>query len=197
MMMKRVGLAFVVATLAATGVTTTLLAGDSTPPWVDELNRLSRFIGQSASPDQIGSVDDTKFASKPEVRALRSALLYRADPARYGADFEANFAIDDYAMRARGKTTDISQQDFLARIKDVESTYPSLSPQLVMLVSFVRSREANMWFVQAEQHVSVARFLRGAFLAQVFKGSTLDAATVAGSLDQTTREKYEKSTKQP
>ena len=196
-MMKRVGLALVVATLTSAGMTTILLAGDSTPPWVDELNRLSRFIGQSASPDQVGPVDDTRFASQPEVRALRSALLYRADPSKYGASFEANFAINDYASRAAGKPTDISQQDFVARIKDVESSYPGLSPQLVMLVSYVRNREANLWFVRGEQHVSVARFLRGAFLAQVFKGSALDPVTVANGLDQRTREKYEKSNKQP
>ena len=69
----------------------------------------------------------------------------------------------------------------------MEAAYPTLQPQLVMLVTFVRSRDANLWFVQGDQRISVARFLRGAFLAQVFKGSDLDAVAVADSLDQAAR----------
>jgi hypothetical protein len=62
-----------------------------------------------------------------------------------------------------------------------------------MLVSFVRNREANLWFAAGGEHLSVARFLRGAFLAQVFKGSALDPVAVANGLDEKAREKYEKS----
>jgi len=50
-----------------------------------------------------------------------------------------------------------------------------------------RPTDANLWFVQGDQRISVARFLRGAFLAQVFKGSDLDAVAVADSLDQGAR----------
>jgi hypothetical protein len=180
------GPVLVVAALAGASPVGVLRAEPS-PPWIDELNRLSRFIGQAVAPKDIGAIQGAASARQPEVRALRAALLYRADPTAYRSELHACFEVHDYAERARGKKTDISQEDFLSRIRKVEAAYPSLPPQLVMLVSFVRNRDANLWFPQGDQRISVARFLRGAFLAQVFKGSDLDPVVVADSLDQAAR----------
>ena len=179
-------LVLVVAALAGTSPVG-ILQAEPPPPWIDELKRLSRFIGQTVAPGDLGTVGGAAVAKQPEVRALRAALLYRADPAAYRAELHACFEIHDYAERSRGRKTDISQEAFLSRIREVEAAYPTLQPQLVMLVTFVRSRDANLWFVQGDQRISVARFLRGAFLAQVFKGSDLDAVAVADSLDQGAR----------
>lgn len=185
--LRRVALGLVLVVAALPGIVPVgILRAEPPPPWIDELNRLSRFIGQTVSPADLGTVDGA-VARQPEVRALRAALLYRADPSAYGSELHACFEVHDYAERSRGKKTDISQEAFLSRIREVEAAYPSLSPQLVMLVSFVRTRDANLWFPQGDKTISVARFLRGAFLAQVFKGSDLDAVAVADSLDQAAR----------
>jgi hypothetical protein len=114
---------------------------------------------------------------------------------KWGPDLAASFAIHAYAARARGETHDISQEEFVARIKKVESSYPSLSAQMAMLAAFVELRDANLWFPQGNQRVSVARFLRGAFLAQVFKGTSLDPVVVANQLDQEARKAYERKAK--
>ena len=85
--------ALVVAAMAAMGVNVAL-AADAAQPWVEELNRLSGFIGRTLSADEVAALDALSRA-QPEVSAMRAALLYRADPVRYRADFAANFTVDD------------------------------------------------------------------------------------------------------
>ena len=58
---------------------------------------------------------------------------------------------------------------------------------------FTQFRDANLWFQQGGQKVSVARFLRGAFLAVILKGSGQDAVAVANRLDQEARQEFEKN----
>ena len=64
-----------------------------------------------------------------------------------------------------------------------------------MLVVFAQVRDANLWFQQGEQKVSAARFLRGAFLAQVFKGTELSAVTVGNELDHHAQQDFERKHK--
>jgi hypothetical protein len=171
------------------------LAASGSPGWIEELNRLAQYVSYPPPPKALRTIEATSDKGRPEVRALRAALLYRADPRRWASDLAESFAIRDYAARARGETNDISQEDFVSRIKKVESSYPSLTPQVMMLVAFVELREANLWFAQNDQRVSVARFLRGAFLAQVFKGTSLDAVAVANQLDVDARKAHEQGRK--
>jgi hypothetical protein len=182
--------ALVVAAMAAMGVNVAL-AADAAQPWVEELNRLSGFIGRTLSADEVAALEALSRA-QPEVSAMRAALLYRADPVRYRADFAANFTVDDYASRARGETTELTQEQFRAQLKEINAMYPTLQGPVQMLVHFVRRRNANQWFALAGQRLSVARFFRSAVLVSVFEGSTLDTVTVADGLDRAAYEKYEK-----
>ena len=170
-------------------------ATSDAPGWIEELNSLAQYVSYPQPPNALRAIEATSDRGRPEVRALRAALLYRADPRRWASDLAASFAIHDYAARARGETNDISQEDFVSRIKRVESSHPALTPQVMMLVAFVELREANLWFAQNDQRVSVARFLRGAFLAQVFKGTNLDAVAVSSQLDLDARKAHEQGRK--
>lgn len=159
---------------------------------VVELNGYADLIGRALLPDEVARLTIARSSNRPEVQALTTALLYRADPARYREALSSQFAIHDYASRAKGQTVDISQAGFVSRIKQIEQAYPSLHPSVTLLVSFVHLRDANLWFPQGSQRISVSRFLRGAFLAQAFKGSSHDAVSVANELDQEARLQYER-----
>jgi hypothetical protein len=159
---------------------------------VVELNRYADFIGRTLPPDEVKQLATARSSSQPEIQALTAALLYRADPIKYRSALSSQFAINDYAARAKGVTVNISQEEFISRIKQTDQTYPSLRPSVALLVNFVRLREANLWFPKGDQRLSVSRFLRGAFFAQVFMGSGLHPVTVANELDQEAREQYER-----
>ncbi len=195
MIAPRWGSRFFIVGLAAvilmTSRVTVHCAQPAASAWLDELNRLAQHIGHSVPTDALDSIETAATSGRPEIRALRAALLYRADPKKWGSELAAAFTINDYALRAGGETTEISQEEFVSRIKKVESAYPSLQAQVVMLVAFIELRDANLWFPQDDQRVSVARFLRGAFLAQAFRDSSLDPVSVANQLDQNAREKHE------
>src|SRR5262245_6869008 len=178
--------ALVLALIATLG---NCLAADDSTTWVEQLNALAQHVGHSMPPESVRAIVDTP-TSRPEIRALRAALLYRVNPAPWDAELTATFTVHDYAERARGNVTNITQEDLVSKIKDIESSYPSMNPQVVMLVAFVRYRDANLWFAKGDQRFSLARFLRGAFLAQVFMGTSLDAVTVASQLDDRARKEY-------
>jgi hypothetical protein len=180
-----------VAALLATSQVTSLAAQPDTPSWVNDLNRLGQYLGRSLPADALGAIEAARASTRPEIRALSAALLYRADPVKWGSELSSTFSIHDYTQRARGEVNLIAQQEFISRIKDLESRYPTLPPTLMLLVAFVHFRDANLWFPQGDQRVSVARFFRGAFLAQAFKGSGLDPVAVASQLDDDARREFE------
>ncbi len=159
--------------------------------WVEQLNNLAKHIGQVVPKESVDTIVATPASAHPEVRAMRAALLYRVDQTQWESELTATFTVQDYAERARGKVTNIGQDEVISKIKAVESSYPSMSPQVVMLAAFVRYRDANLWFARGDQRISLARFLRGAFLAQVFKGSNLDPVAVANQLDERAKREYE------
>ena len=158
---------------------------------VVELNGYADLIGRTLPPEEVVRLSAARSSSRPEIQALSAALLYRADSVKYRAALSSQFAIHDYALRAKGVTEDISQEEFISKIKQFEQAYPSLHPSVALLVSFVHFRGANLWFPQGSQMLSVSRFLRGAFFSQVFKGSKHDAVSVANELDQEARLRYE------
>ena len=158
---------------------------------VVELNGYTDLIGRPFLPAEVARLTTARSSSRPEIQAISAALLYRADPVRYRSALSSQFAVHDYAPRAKGVTKDISQEEFVLKIKQIEQTYPSLHPTAALLVSFVQLRDANLWFPQGSQKLSVSRFLRGAFFAHAFKGSGLDAVSVASDLDQEARLQYE------
>lgn len=159
---------------------------------VVELNGYADLIGRPLLPAEVARLTTARSSSRPEIQAISAALLYRADPVRYRSALSSQFAIHDYAPRAKGVTKNISQEEFVLKIKQIEQTYPSLHPTAALLVSFVQLRDANLWFLQGSQKLSVARFLRGAFFAHAFTGSGLDAVSVASELDQQARLQYER-----
>ncbi|HEY7365407.1 MAG TPA: hypothetical protein VIE37_14990 [Methylomirabilota bacterium] len=162
------------------------------PALVVELNGYADLVGRTLLPAELARLTTASSSSRLEIQALRAALLYRADPVRYRAALSSQFAVHDYAPRSKGLTEDISQEEFILKIKQIEQAYPSLHPTFVLLVSFVQFRDANLWFSQGSQKLSVSRFVRGAFFAHAFKGSTLDAVSVASALDQEARLQYER-----
>lgn len=159
---------------------------------VVELNGYADLIGRTLLPAEVARLTTASSSGRPEIQAVTAALLYRADPTRYRSALSSQFAVHDYAPRAKGVTQDISQEEFILKIKHIEQAYPSLHPTVVLLVSFVHFRDANLWFPQGSQKLSVSRFFRGAFFAQAFKGSRLDALSVASDLDQEARLQYER-----
>ena len=159
---------------------------------VVELNGYADLIGRTLLPAEVARLASASSSSRPEIQAISAVLLYRADPVRYRSALSSQFAVHDYAPRARGVTKDIDQEEFILKIKQIEQAYPSLHPTVALLVSFVRFRDANLWFPQGSQKLSVSRFFRGAFFAQAFKGSGLDAASVANELDHEARRQYER-----
>ena len=161
---------------------------------VVELNGYTDLIGRPFLPAEVARLTTARSSSRPEIQAISAALLYRADPVRYRSALSSQFAVHDYAPRARGVTKHISQEEFILKIKHIEQAHPSLHPTFLLLVSFLQFRDANLWFPQGSQKLSVSRFFRGAFFAQAFKGSRLDAVSVASALDQEARLQYERDT---
>ena len=159
---------------------------------VVELNGYADLIGRTLLPAELARLTTASSTSRAEIQAVSAALLYRADPVRYRSALSSQFAVHDYAPRARGVTKDIGQEELILKIKQIEQAYPSLHPTVALLVSFVQFRDANLWFPRGSQKVSVSRFFRGAFFAQAFKGSGLDAVSVANELDHEARLQYER-----
>ena len=167
-------------------------AEPSSDSLVHELNRYSGYIARALQASELASLDKARLKAAPEVQSLITALLYRADPSKYRPQLSQHFTVHDYASRARGEVVEITQEEFISKLKQLEQVYPSLNPSPMLLVSFTRFRDANLWFQQGGQRISVARFLRGAFLSVILKGSDQDAVAVANRLDQEARQQFEK-----
>ncbi|MGH8645600.1 MAG: hypothetical protein ACREX4_14530 [Gammaproteobacteria bacterium] len=178
-------------TLVPGGQISFLAAGANMAGLTDDLNRYAGFIGRTLEPQEVSLLQSALSNPRTEMRALSAALLFRADPQKYRADLASHFAVHDYEARAKGRTEMISQDEFVAKVKHLERKFPSLEPSLMLVVSFVSFRDSNLWFRHGDQNVSVSRFLRGAFFAQVFKGTTIDAVAVANVLDEEARRQYE------
>ncbi len=159
---------------------------------VTELNGYADLIGRTLLPAEVTRLTTASSSSRPEIQAVSAALLYRADPVRYRSALSSQFAVHDYAPRAKGVTKDISQEELILKIKHIEQAYPSLHPTVALLVSFVQFRDASLWLPQGSQKLSVSRFFRGAFFAQAFRGSSLDPVSVASELDHEARLQYER-----
>lgn len=157
------------------------------------LNRYADLIGRKLQPDEVAQLEGTRSSRWPGVQALSAALLYRVNPRKYSSELSTHFVVQDYSARARGEKNHITQEQFVEKIKQVEQAYPSLKPSLPLVVCFVRLRDANLWFMKGDQEISVARFLRGAFLGLAFKGSGLDAVSVANELDEEARREQERA----
>jgi len=158
----------------------------------DDLNGYAGFLGRSLKPEEISRLESALSSARLEVRALSAALLFRTNPKKYRADLARYFTVQDYEARATGRTETIPQDEFLARIKKLEGEFPGLAPPLMLVVSFLSFRDSNLWFRHEGQNISVARFFRGAFFAQAFKGTTTDPVVVANELDETARKEYER-----
>ena len=193
-MRKPTCLPMIVAALGAVAViaagANVNFAANQAPVSIKDLNRMGRYLGRSVTPEELGTIKAAGTSGLPETRALRAALLYRADPAQWSSELQSTFSINDYDERARGKTNEVTQEEFISRITALEARHPSLEPRLVMLIAFVDFRDANLWFPQGGQKISAARFFRTAFLEQAFKGSDLNAEAVANELDQTARQEF-------
>ncbi len=181
-----------IMTLAAGGQSSNAEDSSDIAALTNDLNRYAGFIGRTLAPQDLTLLQSALSSPRTEVRALSAALLYRADPHKYGSALASQFAIHDYEARAKGRTEMISQDAFIARVKHLERNYPALAPSLILVVSFVSFRDSKLWFRHADQNVSVPRFFRGAFFAQVFKGVEIDAVAVANELDQEARRQYER-----
>lgn len=167
-------------------------AGANPGGLTEELNRYAGFIGRSLDPQEVSLLESALSSPRPEVRALSAALLFRTDPQKYRAQLASHFAVNDYAARAKGRIKMISQDDLVAKVKQLEREVPGLEPSLMLVVSFVAFRDSNLWFRQGDQNLSVARFFRTAFLAQALKGTKPDPVVVANELDQEARSEYER-----
>ena len=167
-------------------------AGANPGGLTEELNRYAGFIGRSLDPQEVSLLESALSSPRPEVRALSAALLFRTDPQTYRAQLASHFAVNDYAARAKGRIKMISQDDLVAKVKQLEREVPGLEASLMLVVSFVAFRDSNLWFRQGDQNLSVARFFRTAFLAQALKGTKPDPVVVANELDQEARSEYER-----
>lgn len=161
------------------------------PTWADDLNRLAQYLGRPVAPDKLGAIETAHRSVRPEIRALAAALLYRADPVKWGSELSAAFSIHDYAARSRGEVHNIGLEEFISITKDLELRCPWLDKRLVPLVAFVHFQNANIWFPHGDKSVSAARFFRGMFLAEVFEDSQANALTVANHLDQKARQEFD------
>lgn len=180
---------FILACLFALTFTSSTTAASSIVPVISEaelgiLNRLAGYLDKGRRPEQ--AVPDTSTGSCP-VSAVSTALQFANAPARYKQALFEQYSIDDYSARARGIYNTVSSNEVLSVVKVIETKYPQITDgRIQMAIAFCAFRDRNIWFNSKQGRISAARFFRSAFLASVFKGTTLDAVKITSEIDQKT-----------
>lgn len=150
-----------------------------------QLNQLATYIEQGATEKYL--LVHLRGNSYP-VRAMSTALLYRLNQKAYQAALHEEFSVNDYQARSRGNYNYISKEAMLDIVKRIERRYPKITDKRSqLLLVFYAFRNNNVWMSTGKGNISLARFFRTAFLAAVFKGTGLDAAAMADSIDQKTQ----------
>lgn len=151
---------------------------------VGTLNRLAGYLDKTRRPEQ--PIPGGSTGSCP-VSAASTALQFADAPARHRQALFEQYSIDDYSARARGIYNMVPANEVLSVVKAIEAKYPQITDgRIQMAIAFCAFRDRNIWFNSKQGRISAARFFRGAFLASVFKGTSLDTVKITKEIDQKT-----------
>jgi hypothetical protein len=78
----------------------------------------------------------------------------------------------------------------LEEFQKVQAAHPEIEDnRLKVLLMYDHVRTTNTWVKIHEEHVSMSRFFRAAFLGDIFEGSELDIQKVQAAIDERTKAK--------
>ena len=153
----------------------------------DSLNKLVNFCDSTWEADDTNRVVRLSQNGSYPVRAFATVLLFRIDTAKYIDQFTELFAIHDYKARASDEHNMSSQAKMLEEFQEIQASHPTIiDNRLRGLLMFAHVRDANLWVDIRDQRVSMSRFFRSAFLADIFKGYGIDVVKVQIEMDSRT-----------
>lgn len=149
-------------------------------------------LAEPLSAEQVDALMAWTEEEAPEIQAAAATILYRHDPVQYWPQLFAAFTIRDYLDREQGIYHFIPVEDMGAKVDEIEAQYPrdELHPASIFLYTFLHYRDLNQWTeTKRNPRLSIARFFRGAYLANMLKGDVgveaanrIDAETKAAML---------------
>lgn len=149
------------------------------------LEQLAGYLDKERQPNQVlpGSAGN----SCP-VRSIRTALQFANSPSSHKQALFRQYSVNDYPARSKGVYNMVSGGEVLGVVKAIETKYPQLTDgRIHMAIAFCAFKDQNMWFDTNNGRISAARFFRSAFLASVFRGTSLDAVKITNEIDLETR----------
>ena len=153
-----------------------------------DLNALGELLGRDLAGDDLKTLQFFANDKREPIKLILTAIQYRHDTEQHRNQFFSRFAVHDYKARKRGVYNMVEPTDVTTTVRRIEEKHSKSKPSVVMLLAFSHYRDKNIWFTLNGQRVSAARFLRAAFFAGAFLGSSLDATEVANMIDAKTRE---------
>lgn len=156
---------------------------------VAQLLTLQSLIDNDAAP-----VSDALLGSDAcAVRLLSGVLLYRRDPDRYRNALFAELVVDDYAERSAGKYNDIGVDEVVSVMDAAASVPQGITDQRIQMVAgFCALKDKNLWTRTGDgNRLSLARFLRGAALSSLLKGTDEDTVAITRAIDAHTASRHD------
>ena len=94
----------------------------------------------------------------------------------------------DYDLRHQGTYNVIERPELVGAVEALERGRPTLADgRLVMLVAYLHFRNSNEWFLDGDRPISIARFLRTAFLTSILKDTEISPLDTANAIDRATQ----------
>lgn len=181
---------FLLAASAGYSQYSTILA----PAEVVTINNLAKFIDEKPDLEGLNQLRKGTLNADIIIRCLSAALLYKhGDPDSEKTVLDS-FAVNDYAQRIKGIYNMIREGEMEPILKGFDSGAAGLKDRrLDLLVGFTIMKEKNKWFKDnSGQLISLARVLRGAFFAAVFKDTGIDPVKIALKIDKETQKLLKK-----
>lgn len=156
---------------------------------INDLNKIAALREVEMNKHSVQYLETQIDSPVCPAAAMSAAALFARDSTKYKQQFYDAFSVHDYLERAKGHTIVISQEAMLSDIRNIENRYSDEihDKRVLLLLSYCLYRDQNKWAVINDQRISWARFFRMAFLASIFKGTTIDAVKLAGEIDKRTQ----------
>lgn len=129
------------------------------------------------------------------VKTAKLAALYRYQPDKYRNAFFEMLVIDDYADRDKGIYNFVGGDQVGEIVGEAIKNFGQPDDaRFELVIAYCALRDRNLWVnTEKRGRLSLARFMRSAFLAALLKGTSEDPLAIANAIDRHTAQLYERS----
>lgn len=161
------------------------------PDQLEALNRLSPYFDGQKSPNDLAVSEQDSCP----VKLTKLAALYRFRPDQYRNAFFEMLVIDDYAARDNGNYHFVAGDQVGAIVGESIRDFGKPDDKRFALgVAYCALRDKNLWLDSTDRgRLSLARFMRSAFLAAILKNTDEDPLAIVNAIDRRTAQQYEQN----